>query len=280
MAVRERAVAREVTLWARRAEAIDELRRLDAADQVSGDLAEVVDGAELVVVATPVGALADLVERVLPALPEGGLVTDLCSVKAAAVRAADAAIAASGRGDVRFVGAHPMAGSDRTGFAHARADLFSGAPCAITPGATSDRAAVAAVGEFWTAVGCRTLELDPVEHDRLVARVSHLPHLAASVLVGASIGDQPGAGALAGPGFRDTTRVAAGSPEMWAEILAEHREEVSAALEAYIEDLGEVLAKLREMDNGGLHRLLAEARDQRATLYAPDGTGRDGAAGA
>lgn len=267
LAARSRGIAGEVALWARRPEAVEELRSRGVAEVVSTDLSEVVDGAELVVLATPVGAVAGLLEEILPRLAEGARVTDLCSVKAAVVAVGDAAVAACGRGDIAFVGAHPMAGSDRTGFEHAREDLFVGAPCAITPGASSDPAATAMVAEFWKALGCVTLEITATEHDGRVARVSHLPHIAASALVLASIGAQPEAADLAGPGFRDTTRVAAGAAGMWAEILGENRVEVASALEGYIEELGEVLANLRGMDNGELHRFLDEARTRRSALY-------------
>jgi prephenate dehydrogenase len=279
LAARSRGVAGEVALWARRPEAVEALRSRAVAEVVSNDLSEVVDGAELVVLATPVGAVAGLLQEILPKLASGARVTDLCSVKAAVVAAADAAVTACGREDIAFVGAHPMAGSDRTGFEHARADLFVGAPCAITPGVCSDPEATVAVGEFWKSLGCVTLEMTAAEHDCRVARISHLPHIAASALVLASIGAQPEAADLAGPGFRDTTRVAAGAAGMWAEILGENRVEVASALESYIEELGEVLANLRDMDNGELHRFLDEARTRRSALYPAADSGSKGGRG-
>ncbi len=269
LAARERDVADEVSIWARRPEAVAELRDRGVAERVSDQLLEVVEGADLVVLATPVGAMPELLAQVLPGLAEGAWVTDLCSVKTAAVAAGDAAVAECGRGDIAFVGAHPMAGSDRTGFRHARADLFVGAPCAITPGDSSNSAAVTGVADFWRRLGCRPIEMSAADHDRRVARVSHLPHLAASALVSASLAGSSGASSLAGPGFRDTTRVAAGPADMWAEILSENRHEVAAALQDYIEELGEVLANLRDMDNEGLHRFLDVARSRRAALYPP-----------
>ncbi len=212
-------------------------------------------------------------------LQTGAVITDLCSVKASAVEVADAAISESGREDVSFVGAHPMAGSEQTGFAHAHASLFDHAACAITPGATSTTDTSALVEKFWAALGCRTIRMGAAEHDAAVARVSHVPHIAASALVLSAIDEGEDAGRLIGPGFRDTTRVASGSPDMWAEILAENREAVCDALGCYIEQMGEVLAKLRDMDNEGLRLFLLAAKDRRAEQLPPadtDELGRDG----
>ena len=276
LAARERGLADEVALWARRAEAVRALSAAGAADVVSSDLSEVVCEAELLVVATPVGALEDLLRKALPLLPEGAVVTDLCSVKAAVEVAAEAALTATGRDDLAFVGAHPMAGSDRTGFSHARANLFEGARCALTPGVHSTTGAISTVDRFWRALGCETLHLEPAEHDRLVARVSHVPHLAASALVNAALGESADAGRLVGPGFRDSTRIAAGAPDMWAEIVAENREAVAEALEGYISELGEMLAKLRDLDNEGVRQLLADAQVRRAAVFPPGDSGAEG----
>ena len=269
LAARARGISREVTLWARRAEAIEELQQAGVADVASSELSKVLSGAELVVIATPVGAVRGLFEEVLRIVPAGAVATDLCSVKEAVEVATDAAFKAVGRDDVSFVGAHPMAGSDRTGFAHASADLFDGAACALTPGAHSTQESIRLVDGFWSALGCRTVQLEAAQHDQYVARVSHAPHLAASALVNAALGDSPDAAILAGPGFRDSTRIASSSPEMWTEIVAENREAVADALVAYIDELGELLAKLRDMDNGGVRESLADARARRAKLY-PD----------
>ena len=264
LAARQRGLAGQVALWARRAEAVDEIRASGSIEIVSDQVDEVVEGADLVVLATPVGALPALLREILPMLQAGAAITDLCSVKGTAVEIADAAIAESGRGDISFVGAHPMAGSEQTGFAYADASLFEHSACAITPGATSSKEASALVEGFWADLGCRTVLTSAAEHDSAVARVSHVPHLAASALVLSAIDDEADAGRLIGPGFRDTTRVASGAPGMWTEILAENREAVCDALGCYIDQLGEVLAKLRDMDNEGLRQFLVAAKDRRA----------------
>ena len=260
-----------MAIWARRPAAADQLRAAAAADFVSTQLKEVVSGAELVVLATPVGAVADLLGAILLDVAEGAIITDLCSVKGAVETAVGTAFEASGRSDVHFVGAHPMAGSDRVGFENARADLFDDAVCAVCAGARSSEPAQQLVTRFWSRLGCRTQSLEPAVHDAFVARISHLPHVAASALVNAVLGGSDDPGILAGPGFRDNTRIAMGAPEMWAEIVAENREEVVAGLEDYIDELGEVLAKLRDMDNEEVCRYLADAQRLRRALGDPTG---------
>lgn len=260
-----------VGLWARRGEALPELRAGKVADLVSNDISDVLRDADLVVIATPVGALVDLLDMALPHLAENAVITDVCSVKGAVVAAADAALASASRKDVAFVGAHPMAGSELTGFAHARADLFSGAACAITPGSSSTASGEQRVSEFWSSLGCKLIKLDADHHDVLVAKISHLPHLCASALVQTAMAEDTAAVKLAGPGFRDTTRIAAGAPEMWTEILTQNREAVSGVLREHINHLDAVLAKLQENDNEGLYRFLNDARNHRAELPPPSG---------
>jgi prephenate dehydrogenase len=270
LAAKARGIAGEVALWARRESAAEELRGSGAIDVASTDLAEVLAGANLVVLATPVGAVENLLVHAIPLLGDGVVVTDLCSVKGAVEEAVARAMNIVGARRVHFVGAHPMAGSERTGFANASPELFEGAACALTRGEYSTPESFRMTQSFWTALGCKTLELGATEHDEFVARISHMPHIAASALVNAALSESK-AGKLAGPGFRDSTRIASGSPKMWTEIAAENRSAVISALEEYVGQLGEVLAKLRDMDNEGVCRFLADAQSRRATLFAPEG---------
>lgn len=270
LAARQRQAAETIALWARRPEAVAEIESAAAVDLASVELAPVLEGAELVVLATPVGAIEELLQKALPLLAPSAVITDLCSVKGAVQTLVAAALSASGRDDVHFVGAHPMAGSDQTGFANASAGLFEGAACAIVPPEKSAKHAVDFVREFWTGLGCQTVDLEALEHDLLVARISHLPHVAASALVRAGLRGR--AGELVGAGFRDTTRVASGAAPMWAEILSENRHGVSTALADYIAELTELLANLREMDNEEVLQFLTDARQRRQALYDLDGS--------
>jgi prephenate dehydrogenase len=262
LAVRERGTHR-VALWARRPEAVAELEALGIADRVSVDVASVVADAALIVLCVPIGAMPALSRQVVEAMPAEAIVTDVGSVKAEVC----AELGAIFRERGRFVGSHPMAGSEQTGIAAARADLFVNAVSIVTPDGATDAAALAAVTEFWQALGSRVLQVAPAEHDRLVALVSHLPHLLAAALVNTVGTENFAAFDFCGPGFRDTTRVAGGPPEMWAEILRTNRVAVRAALEALIEKLRES-ATLLDRDRP-MTEFLTQAKAQRDRLRLP-----------
>lgn len=270
LALKEQECVR-VALWARRPEAVDEARSLGIAHAVSGSLPEVVEAAEIVLLCVPVGAMEDLVRQMLPYLSPRALVTDVGSVKEPVVSClapllADRAL---------FVGSHPMAGSEKAGIRHAKADLFVGATCLVTPeeGALhrTDAAAeaVSRASRFWESLGGRVSVLAPAEHDRMCAMISHMPHLLAAVLVNAVEAASPEAFAFCGPGFRDTTRVAAGLPEMWREILCSNRKSVLDALEALGARLEQVRALLQDQGpaaDDALLAFLAAAKARRDTL--------------
>jgi prephenate dehydrogenase len=164
-----------------------------------------------------------------------------------------------------FVGSHPMAGSEKSGLEAARGDLFENAACVVTPTARTVPAARAAVENLWTAVGGRLVHLAPAEHDRLVGRISHLPHSVAAVLVHA-VAQTPGADRLAGGGYRDTTRIAAGPPAMWAEILLQNREGLLAGIDGFAEKLAELKTILLSNDAPALENFLSRAKAARDAL--------------
>lgn len=249
-----------VALWARRAEAVAEIAALDIAEAVSTDLRSIVAGADLVVLCVPVGAMPALAREIADMLSPATIVTDVGSVKAVVV----AELGEIFRGRARFVGSHPMAGSEQTGIRAARAELFDDATCIVTPVAASDPAAVAELRAFWQRLGGRVIEVAPAEHDEIVALISHLPHLVAATLVQTVLAENPRAFEFSGPGFRDTTRVAAGPPAMWAEILHMNRDAVRRSAEAMIEKLRGILTLLdREPP---MTEFLTEAKTQRDRL--------------
>ncbi|MGV3530722.1 MAG: prephenate dehydrogenase, partial [Chthoniobacteraceae bacterium] len=238
LALTARRVGRfHVRLWARRESAADELRRMEIADHISTSLEETCAEADLAIFCMPVGAMPALARDVVQMLPEGALVTDVGSVKAKLVRELSEIFGER----CRFVGSHPMAGSEQTGVQAARADLFENAVCIVTPEQRSNPQAVLAVRSFWEQMGCSVRMLSPEEHDEVVALVSHLPHLAAAALVNTVAAQNERATAFSGPGFRDTTRVAGGAPAMWTEIMANNREPLRKSAEAMIEKLREFI---------------------------------------
>jgi prephenate dehydrogenase len=164
-----------------------------------------------------------------------------------------------------FVGSHPMAGSEKTGPAAANADLFNGAVCVITPSSRSNPKSVDRIEELWRSIGAVTRKLSPEVHDELVSRSSHLPHLLAAQLVNFVLGgDRPKDQALlCANGFRDTTRIASGSPEMWRDIALANREHLGRELSQFIDALQQVRAALDNGDAKHIEQFFAEAKKRR-----------------
>lgn len=270
LAVRRFSPGVKVHLWGRRTTVIDEIRRREIADVASTDLSEVLTGADLVILATPVGIMAELCHAIRKT---GGtaancIVSDVGSVKAPVMAGFAEIFTDSG---FTWLGSHPMAGSEKMGIEHARSDLFEGAPCVITPSEDStDLPAAKKLELFWQSIGMRTCLMGADEHDRLVARISHLPHLLASAMVEVAFCEGEKAASLAGTGFIDSTRIAAGAPEMWTEILMENRIAVASELKRLQMKLGETLAFLEEMDEEGMMRFLSAAKERRDSIKAKE----------
>jgi len=243
----------EVVLWGRKSERVEAARK--AGLPATTDLAEAVCGADLVVLAVPVGVMKQLSEQIKGHLEEGALVTDVGSVKSLPHEVLSG---------LPFIGSHPMAGSEQTGIEAARADLLTGAACVVTnDGSQADREVVKVV-KFWEALGCRVHRMSVADHDRAVARISHLPHAMAVATAEAAL-KFPADVALAAGGVRDTTGVASGDPTMWAEIMMENREALSLALEDARKEMGEMLDHLANSDQKGLEEYLAEVKLRKET---------------
>lgn len=256
----------DVRIWARRENAAADLRTRRLATVVTTSIAEAVAGAGLVVLATPVETMPGLARQIATCdVAPGCVVTDVGSVKGTVVRALDDIFAGT---RVRFVGSHPMAGSERSGIEAAHSDLFEGANCIVTPSGHSELAALDQVTQFWSSLGCRVLVMPPEEHDRKVARISHLPHLMAAVTTLAALRSIPEAIDCAGNGFRDTTRVAAGDPGLWKGILLDNNSEVAAALREALSTTRELLEIIEGLDEEKLRLFLAEAKSLRDRLLA------------
>ncbi|HEY8552789.1 MAG TPA: prephenate dehydrogenase [Thermaerobacter sp.] len=241
----------------------------------SGDLGPVAE-ADAVVIAVPVGAIPDVLAAARPHLRPGVLLTDTGSVKAPVVHAAQRLLPP----DVLFVGGHPMAGTERSGPAATDAALFRGHTWALTPAPPWGRAAAAAWVPLLEAAGARVLCMDPREHDRHVALTSHLPlvvaaALAATVRRGAT--DLPHLARLVAGGFRDTTRVAGGNPEVGRDMLRANWDQVAPWLAALREELDRLADAAARGDDDALYRYLDDARRFRAAVLAdPPGTGASG----
>ena len=243
-----------ITLWARRAEAADEASRVLPHCAVSTNLSEVVTGCDIAVLCTSPHAIAAAGPELNKILPPTAIVTDAGSVKEKIVTALESELGG------RFVGAHPMAGSEQKGIQAAREDLFNGAVCVLTPTASTNPEALEAVRGLWSAAGCVLRELRPTEHDRAIARISHLPHAAAASLVHAAVGANPSFVEFGGGGYRDSTRIAGGPEAMWAEIFLDNREELLAGIADLQTALGTLKLSLESGNRNALEAFLSDAR--------------------
>ncbi|MEM9478931.1 MAG: prephenate dehydrogenase/arogenate dehydrogenase family protein [Verrucomicrobiota bacterium] len=270
LSAKSRGVAEEVVLWGRRAERVEAAREKQLADRVTDSVEEATDGADLLVIATPAGSVPKLAEQICAASPtEGAVMTDVTSVKESVVHLVRDVLAKNGS-PVFFIGSHPMAGSEKSGLEFADADLFEGRTCILTPASEEESSLIDRLEVFWTGLGCKILTMSPSEHDQTVARVSHLPHAVAAAIVHAALGPDVAVARAAGAGFRDTTRVAGGPAEMWAEILLENRDAVRESLSETINSLSELLAILDGMEKERLRAFLDSARDLREKALKHD----------
>jgi prephenate dehydrogenase len=234
LAVRSISRFTRIVGYGHRHSTLDRALELGAIDEGSTDLKQAVDGADLVILCTPVGLFRDILAGIGDRLKPGAIVTDVGSTKRSVVKIAEDVLPKS----VHFVGSHPMAGSERRGVEFARADLFQNAVCITTPTSRTNPEALASIEAFWKSIGMNISRLDPDTHDRLLARVSHLPHAVAAALVDVQTDDSL---PLAGKGFLDATRIAGGDGGLWRDIFLDNRDNLGAAL-------GELRARLERLE--------------------------------
>jgi prephenate dehydrogenase len=245
LAAQERALARQVV-------GVD--RVLTSADPIPVlPLAEALADADGVVIAVPVEEVEGVIGAIAPLLAEGAVLTDTVSLKVPVAEAARRLL----RAPEQCVGAHPMAGGELSGFAHARADLFAGAPCILALEGSEPDAVVDRIERFWQGLGAVTVRTTPAEHDSIVAALSHAPHAIAYAFARA-LSDRREVLRLAGPGLRDFLRIARANPELWAGILLRNRQRVAEELARFEKNLGEIAEALGRADRETLERVLRE----------------------
>jgi cyclohexadieny/prephenate dehydrogenase len=255
-----------IVACARRAETLDAVRRLGLADVTTDDPAAAVKDADLVVLATPLSAYAEIARHIAPALREGAIVTDVGSVKSAAIQA----LAPLLPDRVHFVPGHPVAGTEHSGPEAGFAELFRDRWCILTPLPETAPGAVAKVTALWELAGMRVVTMAAEHHDKVLAVTSHLPHLIAYTIVGTAteLGSdlQSEVVAYSAGGFRDFTRIAASDPVMWRDIFLSNREAVLELLQRFSEDLTALQRAIRRGDGETLHQWFTRTRAIRRSI--------------
>ena len=248
----------KIAVWTRRSESVPSIRAALPKAEVDTEIS-LAQSSDLVVLAAPPAALPELVRSILPYLSPSTLVTDVSSVK----DSVENKVAPLIQGKARWIGSHPMAGSEDSGISAARTGLFQNAPVILTPTSSTPSTTTADASSFWQALGARVLTMTPQSHDEQVARISHLPHFISSALVmAAGKKSLP----LAGSGYRDSTRIAAGPSKLWTEILLENRREILAALKDFRNSVDGLATALDRGDAESLEKILNEAAKIRRTL--------------
>ena len=261
LALALREIGAVVTGWDRDPAHLERARARGIVDAVATDPESAAAAGDIVFLAVPVRGLAELAGRCAQGARPGTILTDVGSTKAGVVRACEAAVA----GRARFVGGHPLAGTERAGPDAADGRLFRGRKVLLTPTAATDRDALAVVAGLWRAAGATVAEMDPDEHDRKLAAVSHLPHVVAYALAGA-LADDGGLVGLAGGGFTDTTRIASTPPAMWLDVFLENREAVLAWVDRFAAELTGWREAIAAGDVAAMDALIAAARAGRERI--------------
>jgi prephenate dehydrogenase len=266
LAGRAAGLFREVVGFGRSADSLRRARALGLCDRTSTSAAEAVVGAGTVILATPLRSVPGIVDAIAPVLSAGALVIDVGSVKGTAVRDIEARLPAT----VAFVACHPLAGTERFGPEAANADLFKGRRCIVCPTDATAEAAVVRARALWQAVGAEVVTMPADLHDQVMARVSHLPHVAAYALaaaLGSGAKDMDAAArALPTTSLRDTVRIAASSPAMWGDIFVENRAALLPLIDELAARLGDIRDAVAADDVPRLVALLEAARVSRAKI--------------
>lgn len=269
-AVRARGLPYRVHVVARREETRRQALQSGVVEEAFSAPAEAAPRADLVVLALPVLAIPGAFREMAPRLRGGTVVTDVGSTKSSIIERMEEDVPSG----ISFVGGHPIAGTEDSGFESSFPDLFQGARCILTPGRTSTPEAVGAVRTLWEEVGSQVETMEAGVHDRIFAVISHLPHVVAYALVNAAAaadGDYPGLLGYTGGGFRDFTRIAASHPAMWRDICLDNRKEILSAIDLFLEETVRLRDLIRDEDGSGLEEAFNAARTVRRSL-APPGT--------
>jgi len=259
LALRKHNLCSEITGYGRSEQNLRKAKEKGIIDSFELDPAKACNGADIVVFATPVGTFTSISEKIRSTLKKNAVVTDVGSVKGKLVRDMEKLVPPG----VFFIGGHPIAGSDRSGIDTAAAEIFDGAKCIITPTENTDKNALEKMTALWKNFGSIIRLLDPDEHDRIYAAVSHLPHLIAYEIMNTVSDMNESYLAFSGQGFMDTTRIASSRPELWRDICILNKDNLLESIEIFKNNLDRVSQYLRAYDSESLERDFKRARTLR-----------------
>jgi len=234
-------------------------RQLSVATEIVDDISQSVSEADLVILATPIRTFEKIFSQIGDALPRGCIVTDVGSTKVLPHRWAAGRLPKT----VHYVGSHPIAGSEQRGVEFARDDLFDRATCILTTTKKTNRRAVQTLKRFWSALGCSVKLMTPAEHDRIFANISHLPHIAAAALINSSKSEEL---KFAGKGFIDTSRIASGPANIWADVLLTNTANTIRGIDKIIAELLKIQKAIKSGNKKQIENLLQKARNKRTAL--------------
>ncbi len=258
MAIKKNRVAQEVVGLSHRHTSLVYALKNNAIDKAFHDIKKAVSNADLVIMATPVTAIVNLLPTISRYLKRGCIVTDVGSTKAVIVDTAEKNFSSA-----FFVGSHPLAGSEKKGAAFASAELFQHSLCIVTPTEKTNRLAEEKVRAFWLRLGAQVKSLSPLEHDKVLSYISHLPHLVAYALIG---GVPPDYLQYAAQGLKDTTRIAAGSPHMWNDICMMNSKNIVQALDELVKSLAVLRKTILVKDEQNLIESFKKSKAKRDSL--------------
>jgi len=259
LAAREKGLSGHIAGFGRSEDNLRKAKERGIIDSYDLDPSTASADADLIMLSTPVGTFLELVTRSAGSFKKGAFVTDAGSVKGRLVREIEALMPSG----VHYVGGHPIAGSDRSGIDSSNAELFRNAKCIVTPTPDSDAGAVATVTEMWNSLGSQVITMEPEAHDRVFAAVSHLPHLLAYAMINTVADVDPSYLEFSGQGFKDTTRIAASSPEIWRDICLMNRDNILDLILVFQKKLDSLSRHLRAADSASLEKELERARTLR-----------------
>lgn len=261
-ALKEKGLCSTIIGTGRREENLKRAKEKGIIDDFNLDANEACRDSNLILLSTPVGAFKDITEKIKKDIKKNAIITDVGSVKGRLVYELESIVSDK----AFYIGSHPIAGSDKSGIDDAKADLFKSALCIITPTENSDEEALSKITTLWERLGARIKLMDPYKHDEVYAAVSHLPHIIAYTLVN-TIGDiDSDFIEYAGQGFKDTTRIALSSPELWSDIVIYNKDNLLKLLEIYREKINDIKRLLEKADAEGITEEFTKAQELRKRL--------------